>query len=486
MTSINRTIFKAYDVRATVDQLAPEVVHLIGRAAGSLARERGFTRIAVARDGRLSSPALAEALIAGLLACGIDVFDLGMAATPILYFAANRHANGCGVMITGSHNPPEYNGIKLLLGGDTLDGTALQALCDRIEADDFIAGAGSVRPLDVEVEYLAAVIAVILPASDRNEMRKRRAGCANSTASADDKISGLSEIGITLDRPLKVVIDCGNGVPGIIAPALFSKLGCEVVPLYCEVDGHFPNHHPDPQNPANLGDLQKLVVGQGADVGLAFDGDGDRLGVVTQSGAIIAGDTLLMLFAAAELAIRPGLVLYDVKSSRLVARWVAEHGGTSQAIPTGHSHMKRALKTSGALLAGELSGHFAFAGWSVDDALFAGAKLLQMIAAGVDLDVEFATLPQSLATPELQIMLNDDGHATVARIAETASFPSAERVFTLDGLRIEYADGFGLIRASNTTPVLTLRIEADHSAALHRIHDELAAAIAPLPMPELD
>lgn len=451
MPQIDPSLFKAYDVRATVDRLTPAAARLIGQAAGSLALERGFARFAVGRDGRLSSPALVEALIAGLLSSGIDVLDLGLAATPLLYFAANRQAQGCGAVVTGSHNPPNYNGIKLMLGGETIDGAALQDLRARIEAGEFAQGKGRVYPQDVTEDYFAAISAAL-----------------------------------PLARPLKLVVDCGNGVAGAFAPRLYRRMGCPVVSLFCEVDGRFPNHHPDPQLPANLADLQAEVIRQQAAVGLAFDGDGDRLGVVTRSGQIIPGDRLLMLFAAAELAKKPGHVLFDVKSSRLVARWVAQHGGSSEAIPTGHSHMKRALKATSALLAGELSGHFAFAGWGVDDALFAGAKLLQMIAAGVDLDAELARLPQSLITPELQIALSEDGRGVIERIAATAQFPSAERVSVVDGLRIEYADGFGLIRASNTTPVLTLRIEADNAAALHRIHDELAAAIAPLPMPELD
>ncbi len=451
MPKIDPAIFKAYDVRATVDRLTPAAARLIGQAAGSLARERGFTRFAIGRDGRLSSPALVEALIAGLLASGIDVLDLGLAATPLLYFAANRQAEGCGAVVTGSHNPPDYNGIKLMLGGETIDGAALQALRTRIETGAFAVGRGRVYPQNISEDYFAAIGAAV-----------------------------------PLARPLKVVVDAGNGVAGAFSPLLYRRMGCQVVPLFCEVDGRFPHHHPDPQIPANLVDLQAEVIHQGADVGLAFDGDGDRLGVVTHSGQIIPGDRLLMLFAAAALANGPGHVLYDVKSSRLLARWVAQHGGSSEAIPTGHSHMKRALKATGALLAGELSGHFAFAGWGVDDALFAGAKLLQMIAAGLDLDAELVRLPQSLITPELHVRLAEEGRAVIERIAASAIFPSAERVFAVDGLRIEYTDGFGLIRASNTTPVLTLRIEADNAAALQRIHQELAVAIAPLPMPKLD
>lgn len=451
MPKIDPALFKAYDVRATVDRLTPEAARQIGQALGTLARERGFAQVAVGRDGRLSSPALADGLIAGLIASGAHVLDLGLAATPVLYFAANRHAQGCGAVVTGSHNPPEYNGIKLMLGGETVDGAALQALRERIEAGDLATGAGRVSALVVTDDYLEKVAATV-----------------------------------PLARPLRIVVDAGNGVAGAFAPALYQRLGCVVTDLFCEVDGHFPHHHPDPQQPDNLSDLQQAVMAQCADVGLAFDGDGDRLGVVTRSGQIVVGDRLLMLFAAAELAKQPGHVLYDVKSTRQVAGWVAQHGGSSEAIPTGHSHMKRKLKATGALVAGELSGHFAFAGWAVDDALFAGAKLLQMLADGLDLDAELGRMPPSLVTPELQVCLQENGHDVMERIARTASFSTAARIFTVDGLRIEYADGFGLIRASNTTPVLTLRMEADNAAALKRIYLELATAIAPLPMPELD
>ncbi|SFN78510.1 phosphomannomutase [Formivibrio citricus] len=449
MSGIDPSIFKAYDVRSTVDRLTPEAARLIGRAMGSLARERGFSRIAVGRDGRLSSPALAAELSAGLTDCGMTVLEIGLAATPLLYFAALRQADGCGAMVTGSHNPPDYNGIKLMLGGDAVDGISLQSLRARIEADDFVTGTGEIVPLEVAAQYLEAV-----------------------------------RVALPVLRPLKVVIDCGNGAPGAVAPELYRRLGCEVVALYCEVDGRFPHHHPDPQVAANLADLQYAVIEHGADVGLAFDGDGDRLGVVTRQGRIVPGDQLLVLFAQAELARRPGLVLYDVKSSRLVARMAAQYGGCSAAIPTGHSHMKRALKAQNALLAGELSGHFAFAGWDVDDALYAGAKLLQILAGGADLDAELARYPQVLASPELQVKLSEDGRAVVGYIAENADFPSAAHVFTVDGLRVEYPDGFGLIRASNTTPVLTLRIEADDRQALARIRNELAAAIVPLPFPD--
>jgi phosphomannomutase / phosphoglucomutase len=440
-------LFKAYDIRAQTSLLTPEAAHFIGLGLGAEAHQRGVKQIALARDGRFSSPALAKALIEALLASGIDVLDLGLAATPLLYFAARQYTAGSGVMITGSHNPADYNGIKITLAGETIDGEALQSLRRRIEADDFIKGQGEVKPLDIAAEYYAAVVAAC-----------------------------------PLPRPFKVIVDCGNGVPGAFAPALYRALGCEVIELYCRVDGAFPNHHPDPQVEANLVDLKQAVLKHQADLGLAFDGDGDRLGVVTEQGESIPGDRLLMLFAAAALEKQSGHILYDVKSSGLISEWVSRKGGTCTAIPTGHGHMKRHLYASQALLAGELSGHFAFMDWPDDDALFAGARFLSMVAEH-DLDQMLMALPQSVSTPELQVAVEQDGHQLVAEIASKAVFPSALRIFTIDGLRIEYADGFGLIRASNTTPVLTLRIEAQTKLGLSRIHQELAAAIAPLELP---
>ncbi|STQ89753.1 phosphomannomutase/phosphoglucomutase [Iodobacter fluviatilis] len=447
MPVISPRLFKAYDIRAQTSLLTPEAAHFIGLAIGAEAHLRGVKQIALARDGRFSSPALARALIDALLASGINVLDLGLAATPLLYFAARQYAAGSGVMITGSHNPADYNGIKITLAGETIDGEALQALRQRIEADDFIQGQGEHTSLHIAEAYYAAVLAAC-----------------------------------PLERRFKVVVDCGNGVPGAFAPDLYRALGCEVVELYCKVDGAFPNHHPDPQVEANLADLKRVVQEQQADIGLAFDGDGDRLGVVTRHGESIPGDRLLMLFAAALLEKQPGHVLYDVKSSGLISEWVSRQGGSCAAIPTGHGHMKRHMYASKALLAGELSGHFAFKDWPDDDALFAGARFLSMIA-GRDLDQMLAALPQSVSTPELQVALEQDGHGLVADIAKNAVFPRALRIFTIDGLRIEYADGFGLIRASNTTPVLTLRMEAQTALGLARIQQELAAAIAPLVLP---
>lgn len=454
MSCIDPELFKAYDIRSTVDRLTPEVAELMGRALAAEALVRSEKKIVLGRDARLSSPDLAQALARGLAQAGMTVLDLGLVTTPMLYFAATQLACGCGVMVTGSHNPPQYNGIKIMLSHDVLDGFALRALQTRIEHDDYVtAGPGGCVSVSVTASYREAIAQVT---------------------------GGLS-------RPIRVVVDCGHSVPSLFAPELYQSMGAKVIPLYCELDGHFPRHHPDPQVPGNLADLQAMVVQQQADVGLAFDGDGDRLGVVTAAGRFVPSDRLLMLLAAQELQIHDGgLVLYDVKSTGLLPGWVLAHGGTSAVIPTGHSHMKRQMRQRGALLAGELSGHFAFSCWGMDDGIFAGLKVLQLVADGLDLDAALADLPIAWATPELQVAIGSGGHAYVERIARDGLFPTAERVVDVDGLRIEYAGGFGLIRASNTQPILTLRIEADALPTLWRIRDELAAAIAPLELPDLE
>ncbi|GGP23364.1 phosphomannomutase/phosphoglucomutase [Silvimonas iriomotensis] len=449
MSCIDRSLFKAYDVRSTVDKLTPEAAYLIGRAAGTMVARAGHTLFSVARDGRLSSPDLAAALMRGLTECGLTVLDLGLAATPEMYYAALYKSEGCGAVVTGSHNPPNYNGIKIMEGGVTVGDARLAGLADLIEADDFVEGTGKVETLEIADEYIRAV-------------------CAQNV----------------LQQPLSIVIDCGNGVTGASAPQLYKQLGCTVHGLFTEVDGHFPNHHPDPQVAANLVDLQKAVASTGAAVGLAFDGDGDRLGVVTRSGRIVPGDRILMLFAKAMLDAHPGgHVLYDVKSTRAVSVWVEQLGGTSEVIAVGHTHMKKRLKETGALVAGELSGHLAFGQWKFDDGMYAGAHIVQMIAAGIDLDALLDSMPQFMSSPEIQVPVQEDGHAVVARIAANATFPTSTSLITVDGLRIEYPDGFGLIRASNTTPVLTLRLEAENEAALARIGQEIKTAIAPLPWP---
>jgi len=438
-------LFKAYDIRGVVDtDLTPETVRQIGRAIGAEARARGQSALAIGRDGRLSGPALAAALGEGLLAAGIDVTDIGVCATPMLYFAVHQLQLGGGVMVTGSHNPPQYNGLKMVLAGETLSGDAIQGLRRRIEHGDL--GPPPERPgrpatADVRAAYLERI-------------------CSD----------------VRLARPLRVVIDCGNGSPGAIAPELFRRLGCEVTELFCEVDGSFPNHHPDPSDPHNLQDLMAELARGGADIGLAFDGDGDRLGVVTRNGKVIFPDRQLMLFAADVLSRNPGAeILFDVKCTRHLFEWIRRHGGRPTLWKTGHSLIKAKMRETGALLAGEMSGHVFFKErwYGFDDGLYAGARLLEILARADDIDAVFDALPDSLNTPELQIRIEgQDHHALVARMQREARFATAREVITLDGLRVEYADGFGLVRASNTTPVLVLRFEAEDPQALARIQGE--------------
>lgn len=439
---ISPSIFKAYDIRGIVGQtLTEEAAEQIGRAIATRAARQGLRQIVVGRDGRLSGPALQAALMRGLTAGGLEVADVGMVATPMLYFAAVQHCSGSGVMITGSHNPPDYNGFKMMLGGNTLAGDGIQELRGIIQAQDFVSGSlqGSVRRLDVADEYI-------------------------------QHIAGH----IRLQRPLKIAVDAGNGVAGAFAGRLYRALGCEVEELFCEVDGHFPNHHPDPAKPANLQDLIRAVQAGAAEVGLAFDGDGDRLGVVTRSGSIIYPDRQLMLFAQDVLGRNPGAkVIYDVKSTRLLVPWIKQHGGEPVMSKTGHSFIKSAIKQHGALLAGEMSGHVFFKErwFGFDDGLYAGARLLEILSASPNPSAVLEALPEGVSTPELNIALPEgaDGHALIADLAQAARFDGLQELITIDGLRAEFADGFGLLRASNTTPVLVLRFEGDNQAALARI-----------------
>lgn len=439
MSTLPREIFKAYDIRGIVGRtLTPDIVRQIGQALGAEALARGGREIAVGRDGRLSGPELAAALSEGICAAGVDVVDLGMVTTPMTYFAAYHLGTGSAVMVTGSHNPPEYNGLKMVIAGDTLSGDGIQALRERIEAGGLPSGQGTRREVDIAGDYI-------------------------------ERIAG----DIRLARPLHIVVDAGNGVPGRYAPALYRRLGCTVQELYCEVDGTFPNHHPDPSQPANLQDLiQALATGE-AELGLAFDGDGDRLGVVTRDGSNIFPDRQLMLFAADVLSRNPGAeVIFDVKCTRNLFPWIREHGGRPVLWKTGHSLMKAKMKQSGALLAGEMSGHVFFKErwYGFDDGLYAGARLLEYLSAQADLQQTLKGLPDAVSTPELQIKLPEgEQYALIAQLQREARFEQPKEVITLDGMRVEYADGFGLARASNTTPVVVLRFEADDEAALKRI-----------------
>lgn len=447
MNRIPPEIFKAYDIRGIVDvALTPETVELIGLAIGSEARTRKLDTIAIGRDGRLSGLVLAQALADGIRKSGVDVIDVGLVATPMLYFAAHELCDYSGVMVTGSHNPPEYNGFKMVLGGETLAAEAIQALRYRIERRDFTIGQGDYRQQEMGERYLQRIT------SD-----------------------------VKLAHPIKLVVDCGNGVAGAFAPSLYRRLGCEVTELFCEVDGTFPNHHPDPSVPENLRDLIHEIKTTNADIGFAFDGDGDRLGVVTRDGRIIYADRQLMLFSADVLSRNPGgQIIFDVKCTRNLAPWIERHGGRPVMWKTGHSFIKAKLKETGALLAGEMSGHIFFKErwYGFDDGLYAGARLLELLSRETDFDKIFNALPDSLNTPELQIKLTEgENHTLIARLQREAHFPDADRVITIDGLRVEYPDGFGLIRASNTTPVAVLRFEAKDEAALERIQQDFRQCI---------
>ena len=449
VTQIDPSIFKAYDVRGIVDRtLTEDAARAIGAAYGSEARERGVREVAVGRDGRLSGPRLSSSLIEGIRSTGTAVADIGMVATPMLYFATFKLGTGSGIEITGSHNPPEYNGLKMMLAGDPLYGDGLQRLRQRIDADDFVRAAqpGALRRVDLAADYV-------------------------------DRITG----DVRLARPMKIAVDCGNGVAGAIAPRLFRALGCAVTELFCDVDGNFPNHHPDPAHPENLQDLARCLRATDAEIGFAFDGDGDRLGVVTKRGEIIFPDRQMMLFARGVLAQRPGAeIIFDVKCSRHLAAQIRAFGGRPTMWRTGHSLIKAKLKETGAPLAGEMSGHIFFNDrwYGFDDALYSGARLLELLSAVPDPSRELEALPNAESTPELHLKTAEgENFSVIERLKSEARFETAREVITLDGVRVEYADGFGLARPSNTTPVVVLRFEADSPAALKRIQQDFRAAL---------
>lgn len=450
MANIARDIFKAYDIRGIVGKtLTDDAAYLIGRAIAAKAAEKGMTRIALGRDGRLSGPELMEHIQRGFTDSGIGVLNVGMVATPMLYFAAINECGGSGVMITGSHNPPDYNGFKMMLGGDTLAGEAIQELLAIVEKDGFVAAdkQGNVTEKDISGEYHNHIVGHI-----------------------------------KLKRPMKIAIDAGNGVGGAFAGKLYKGLGNEVTELFCDVDGTFPNHHPDPSKPKNLQDLIAALKNGDAEIGLAFDGDADRLGVVTKDGNIIYPDRQLMLFAQDVLNRNPGAkVIFDVKSTRLLAPWIKEHGGKAIMEKTGHSFIKSAMKETGAPVAGEMSGHIFFKErwFGFDDGLYAGARLLEILSASDNPSEVLNNLPQSISTPELNIALPEgsNGHQVIDELAAKAEFEGATEIITIDGLRVEFPDGFGLMRASNTTPILVLRFEADTQEAIERIQNQFKAVI---------
>jgi phosphomannomutase/phosphoglucomutase len=440
-------IFKAYDIRGIVGQtLTTTIVERIGHAIGSEAQARQQARVVVGRDGRISGPDLIAALSRGLAAAGCDVIDIGMVPTPVLYFATHHLGTHTGVAVTGSHNPPDYNGLKMMIAGDTLSGEAIQKLRERIERNDLTHGAGNITQADVRGAYL-------------------------------DRITG----DVTIGRKLKIAIDCGNGVAGELAPQLYRRLGCEVTELFCQVDGTFPNHHPDPAKPENLKDLIVEVTRGGYDVGLAFDGDGDRCGVISPDGSIIWPDRQMILYARDVLSRHPGgEIIYDVKCSRTLDAEIRKAGGKATMWKTGHSFIKAKLKESGALLAGEMSGHTFFKErwYGFDDGLYTGARLLELLSRDARKPADiFSALPNSQNTPELNIKFSEGEHfRTMEALQKAASFPDA-KVTTIDGLRVDFPDGFGLVRASNTTPVLVLRFEGDNPEAIQRIQERFRKLI---------
>jgi phosphomannomutase / phosphoglucomutase len=437
---IDPTLFRSYDIRGIVDEsLTTEVVFLIGKALGSLSQEEGEKRVVVACDGRLSSPALLAQLTEGLLASGCDVLDIGMVPTPLLYYATHILQARSGVMVTGSHNPAHYNGLKMVINGRSLAELEIKALHQRILEKNFLSGNGCYEKKQVAPAYLAAV-------------------CNN----------------VRLLRPLRIVIDAGNGVAGAIAPALFKQLGCEVHSLYCEVDGEFKHHHPDPSQPENLQDLIDKVAEVQADIGLAFDGDGDRLGVVTQLGTIIWPDRLLMLFAQAVLAEHPAApIIFDVKCTHHLGVMIEALGGKALMWKTGHSLIKSKMLEIEAKLAGEMSGHFFFKDrwYGFDDALYAGARLLEILAKHSETsDALFAAIPNSINTPELKILVTEEEKfSLMQQLMAKAQFSDAHDLMTIDGLRVNFQQGWGLIRPSNTTPYLILRFEAINEVILDHI-----------------
>jgi phosphomannomutase/phosphoglucomutase len=442
--TIDRGIFRAYDVRGIVGQsLDAGIAELLGQSIGSLMQQQGLLEIVVGRDGRLSGPTLIEGLIAGLRKAGRNVIDIGMAPTPVVYFGAYHLRAGSCVSVTGSHNPPDYNGFKIVVGGETLSGDAIVDLYSRIAEDRLhtASSPGSVRYQDIGEDYVQRI--------------------------AND---------VQIDRPLKVVVDAGNGVAGDLGPRVLAAIGAEVTPLYCEIDGTFPNHHPDPSEPHNLADLIKMVARLDADLGIAFDGDGDRLGVVTRDGQNIFPDRLLMLFAADVLERNPGAqIIFDVKCTGRLPGHILRHGGSPLMWKTGHSLIKAKMRETDAELAGEMSGHFFFKErwYGFDDGIYAAARLLEILATQPRSPSETLTaLPDGVSTPEIKVDAPEGNpHAFVERFRERARFEGA-RLSTIDGLRVDFADGWGLVRASNTTPVLVMRFDADNAGALARIKAE--------------
>jgi phosphomannomutase/phosphoglucomutase len=449
MVPISKTIFKAYDIRGVIDSTLDAGVALkIGAAFGRAMLAKGEQTAVIGRDGRLSGPALITALAQGLQSAGVDVIDLGVVATPMVYYGTHVLGAQSGIMVTGSHNPPDYNGFKMVLAGEAIHGEAITSLYQRIVDHDGSAAAtkGGYSTHDIRDAYLQRIIG-----------------------------------DVKLARPIKIAVDCGNGVAGAFAGDLFRGMGCEVIELFCEVDGNFPNHHPDPAHPENLQDLIRCLAETDAEIGIAFDGDGDRLGVVTKDGQIIYPDRQMMLFAADVLSRHPGeQILYDVKCTRHLAPWISKHGGVPLMWKTGHSLVKAKLRETGAPLGGEMSGHIFFKDrwYGFDDGMYSGARLLEILTREADPSKLLNSLPQSDSTPELHLHLNEGENVIVMdKLRADAKFPGNVQIITIDGLRVEYEDGFGLARSSNTTPVIVMRFEAETPAALARIQGQFKSVI---------
>jgi phosphomannomutase len=436
---VTPSIFKAYDIRGvTPTALNEDVAESLGLAFGTQAMKLGEKTVAVGRDGRLSGPALSGALIRGLVAAGVDVIDIGLATTPMLYFAAATLCTS-GIQVTGSHNPRDYNGFKMVLAGRAIYGNDIQALRKTMEAESHTrAEGGRVRLINVQAAYQARIVG-----------------------------------DIKLSRPMKIVVDCGNGVAGASAPAIFRALGCEVVELFSEVDGNFPNHHPDPSKPENLQDVMRALRETDAELGLAFDGDGDRLGIVTKEGNNIYPDRQMILFSQDVLSRVPGGdIVFDVKCSQRLAPAIEAAGGVAHIFKTGHSLIKARMKELNSPLGGEMSGHIFFKErwYGFDDGTYAGARLLEIVSRSPNASAVLNALPTSFSTPELNVACAEgEPHAVVEKLIAMAKFDAPAKVSTIDGVRVDWPDGFGLVRASNTTPVLVLRFEGQTTEALHRI-----------------
>ncbi|OGB30640.1 MAG: phosphoglucomutase [Burkholderiales bacterium RIFCSPLOWO2_12_FULL_61_40] len=440
---ISASIFKAYDIRGIVPSTLTEEVALgLGRAFGTVALAQGETTVAVGRDGRLSGPMLSQALMRGLEEAGVSVIDVGMVTTPMLYFAANTLCTS-GIQVTGSHNPRDYNGFKMVMAGRAIYGEDIQALRRMMEAESWTLKTGATRQtVDVLEAYTARIVG-----------------------------------DIQLDRPIKIVVDSGNGVAGASAPGILRAIGCEVQELFSTVDGNFPNHHPDPSKPENLRDLIAALQAGDAELGLAFDGDGDRLGIVTKDGTNIYPDRQMMLFARDVLSRVPGgTIVFDVKCSQRLAPAIAEAGGVPLMFKTGHSLIKAKMKEIDSPLGGEMSGHIFFKErwFGFDDGTYAGARLLEIVSHAPDANAVLHALPTSFSTPELNVACAEgEPHGLVAQLVAQAAFAAPAVINTIDGLRVDWPDGFGLVRASNTTPVLVLRFEGQTQAALERIQADM-------------